>query len=291
MKRAAVWILLLILCVSFSARAELSQDPILDCALSMLEKGNIFIQRYNELTGAQIQAVFDGGLPYFFGGRASAYLFSKAPRYRMMKCQVSSSFFRKDEVYLYGLDCSGFTQYVYKTCGLPAHDTLENMLLKWDYQHDGNHLYDQHPGSEMPPFPELKDHLRVGDLFVCRHEGARYRHIMLYIGTLRDFGFTPNEAPELLEYLDYPLVIHCGLSPVYGQRMQQYIDDHPELYRGCHTTDGGVQVSILGVPPEEAPIHEHVQNTDYAYYLLNSGQCVLTVYDVFTLSSYCWFRM
>ena len=86
-------------------------------------------------------------------------------------------------------------------------------------------------------------------------------------------------------------MIHCGLSPVYGERIQQYMDARPEIYQGCNTTDGGVQVSILGVRSEDAPIHRHVQNTDYAYFLLDDGRTVLTVWDAFDVSSYCWFRM
>ena len=292
MKRVfAALVACLLLLSSVGAQAELRRDPLLDCALSMLERGNLFIERYNALTGAGIDAVFDEGLPYFFGGRSNEYLFSKAPRYRIMACWVGSSYFIKGQSYPYGLDCSGFTQMIYAKCGKPPHDTLENMLLKWDYQHDGNHLFNQKEGHRMPAFDLLKDTLRVGDLFVSRHAGAKYRHIMMYIGTLSDFGFTAADAPALAAYLDYPLVIHCGLSPVYGERIQAYMDARPEIYRGCLTTDGGVQVSILGVPPEEAPVHRHVQNTDYAYYILDDGRTVLTVYDVFSLSSYCWFRM
>ena len=295
MKRGfcAVLVLLFILFSPVSvARAEVRRHPMLDCALTMLEKNNLFLLRYNEITGADLEAVFDEGVPYFFGGIANDYMFSMAPRYRTFACWLSSDYFKKDQYYCYGLDCAGFTQMILSRCGMPRHDTLENMILNWwQYEQEGHHLFNQRPGHEMPVFDQLKDTLQVGDFFVARHTGAKYRHIMMYIGTPRDFGFTAENAPELAAYLDFPLVIHCGLSPVYGERIQQYMDARPEIYQGCNTTDGGVQVSILGVRPEDAPIHRHVQNTDYAYFLLDDGRTVLTVWDAFDVSSYCWFRM
>lgn len=292
MKRALLCILTsFFILISAGASAQVERHQMLDCALPMLEKGNLFLLRYNEITGAGLEAVFDEGMPYFFGGSANEYMFSAAPRYRTYACWVSSEYFIKDEYYCYGLDCGGFTQMILRECGMPPHDTLENMILNWEYQQDGHHLFNQRPGHEMPAFELLKDTLRVGDFFVARHTGAKYRHIMMYIGTLRNYGFTAENEPELAEYLDYPLVIHCGLSPVYGERIQAYMDARPEIYRGCITTDGGVQVSILGVRPEDAPIHRHVQRTDYAYFLLSDDRTVLTVWDVFNVSSYCWFRM
>ena len=42
---------------------------VLDAALSMLEEGNPFLTRYNEDTGAGIEARYPLGCPYFWGGR------------------------------------------------------------------------------------------------------------------------------------------------------------------------------------------------------------------------------
>ena len=93
-----------------------------------------------------------------------------------------------------------------------------------------NYLFTHREGQQMPPFEQMKDTLQVGDLFAMKHPYSTYRHIMMYIGTLRDFGFTPEETPELAPYLDYPLVAHCGTHPQYGERFQRFIDTHPEDY-------------------------------------------------------------
>ena len=82
-------------------------------------------------------------------------------------------------------------------------------------------------------------------------------------------------------------MIHCGLNPVYGERMQQYIDAHSDVYEICHTTDGGVAVSLLGLPGDAAPFHAHVQQTDYDFFVLNGT--VLTVYPVDTVIRTSWY--
>jgi hypothetical protein len=151
-------------------------------------------------------------------------------------------------------------------------------------------VYTHREGQQMPPFEELKDTLQIGDLFVFKKPETVYRHIMMYIGTLADYGFTAENEPELKDYLNYPLCAHCGNSPLYGDRFQRFIDDNPVEYGRCLTTDGGVQVSLIGIPPENVPYHVHVQQTDYDYFLLSDGTW-LTVRNVFGLSSYCWFRM
>jgi hypothetical protein len=119
---------------------------------------------------------------------------------------------------------------------------------------------------------------------------AAYRHVVMYIGTLRDYGFTAEEVPDLAAYLDYPLVIHCGTHPQYGERFQQLIDSHPEKYGNCLTTDGGVQVSIWGVPRDAAEYHETVQKNDFDYFKLPNGQ-VMTIYDLKNVSKWRWMRI
>ena len=85
------------------------------------------------------------------------------------------------------------------------------------------------------------------------------------------------------------MVIHCGESPVYGARFEKVIAENEKFSRAL-TTNGGVQVSILGVPPEAATHHEHVQITDYDYFLLGKQQQVMTIFALETVQSYCWFR-
>ena len=85
-------------------------------------------------------------------------------------------------------------------------------------------------------------------------------------------------------------MIHCCLSPFYGERFQKLIDAYPEKYGKCTTTDGGVAVSILGVPAEEAPEHGHVQNTDYSWFTMNDGGYQLTAVSLDDVKYYCWYR-
>lgn len=282
---------LLLLCLGnlCSAQAEVERSPFLDYALAALEKGNIFIERYNSLTGAEVEALFELGIPYLFGGTEMGGVFNKWPNYAKRKCWQTSNFFVEGQVYINGFDCSGFTRWVYHRCKLPEHDTLANLALNWG-EYGRNYVYSQRPGQELPPYEELSASLRVGDLFIMKHPGAAYRHVIMYIGTLRDYGFTAEEVPELAAYLDFPLVIHSSTHPQYGERFQQFIDSHPEEYGNCFTTDGGVQVSIIGVPMEKAPFHGHVQKTDFSWFELPDGS-IMTALDVFGLSSYCWYRM
>ena len=54
-------------------------------------------------------------------------------------------------------------------------------------------------------------------------------------------------------------------------------------YRGVLTTDGGVCVSILGVPTLAAHHHRSVQNTFFSYFLVDS-----TVVTIYSLSDTDW---
>ena len=301
MKRTAVFFLALSLLFScFSlASAEVEKNPLLDAAFSMLEKDNVFQRRYNEITGANVESLFELGVPYFFGRQVSnngklinvTELVASYPEYAIRQCLETTKFFRSGSLYIYGLDCSGYTRWIYNQCGLPMHPGLQDMVTKHDYRK--YHVYDggtnwTSKSIPMPAYNELKNTLQVGDLLVTKH---RARHIMMYIGTLADYGFTAEEAPDLAAYLDYPLVIHCGPSPFYGERFQKFIDEHPERYGKCKTTNGGVEVSIVGVPADAATYHEHVQIEDYDYFLIDEGNYMLTIRDIDQASSYCWYRM
>lgn len=52
------------LCI-LPAQAEVERSKLLDAAFSMLEEGNDFVRRYNEMTGAEVTATFCGWLPVF----------------------------------------------------------------------------------------------------------------------------------------------------------------------------------------------------------------------------------
>lgn len=277
-----------------SAPTEVKKDPLLDAALSMLEEGNIFLQRYNERTGSQVEARFPLGAPYFFGGKHSyreedgkQLLFAREPLYSKRVIWEQTRFYDKGKFYLYGFDCSGFTQWIYSEAGLPEHPPLDDMILRYDYD-EKYHIYSHRKGREMPSYDKLAATLEVGDLLVGKN---RARHVMMYIGTLRAFGFTAEEVPELAEYLDYALVIHCGPSLMYGERIQSFLDAHADdpYYDGVLVPDGGVAVSIIGVPFEDAPNHAHEGITDYAWFDLPDGY-KLTIWDLPACTSFCWFR-
>ena len=70
-KLTALLVLMLTMVLSIlPAQAEVERSKLLDAAFSMLEEGNDFVRRYNEMTGAEVTATFVDGCPYFFGGKA-----------------------------------------------------------------------------------------------------------------------------------------------------------------------------------------------------------------------------
>jgi len=269
------WFLLLLFLASmlgvFTVSAQVERQPELDAAFSMIEEGNQFLERYNQITGANIQARYQYGVPYFFGGKKADDLM------KIKKPIETTRYYSPKRAYVYGFDCTGYTQWINEQTGKPRHDSLSGMILKYS-KYTKNHL----PFKELP-FESLREHLQVGDFLVGKH---RARHIMMYIGTLKDYGFTAETAPEAKDYLNYPLVIHCGANPFYPQRYEQYI---AENNLKATTTNGGVCVSIIGVPSSEMP-HSVLSNKEtYFYFDLNGYQ--LTLYDVTTATSYVWFRM
>jgi len=295
LKRILALILAMLSLMSVPALAEVEKSPVLDAALSMLEEGNQFLARYNELTGSAIEARFELGAPYFFGGKhdyeinGEPLVFSREPLYAKRTVWEQTRFYDKGKYYLYGFDCSGFTQWVFSEVGWKEHPPLDQMILNYGKYQKKNHVYSHRKGKEMPDYAELAATLEVGDLLVGKN---RARHVMMFIGTLRDFGFTEAELPELAPYLDYALVIHCGPSLMYGERIQGFLDAHADdpYYQNVLVPDGGVAVSIIGVPFEDAPNHVHEGITDYAWFDMPDGY-KLTIWDLPACTSFCWFRI
>ena len=118
-KLTALLVLMLTMVLSIlPAQAEVERSKLLDAAFSMLEEGNDFVRRYNEMTGAEVTATFVDGCPYFFGGKADdettlTRLFSRAPLYSKREIWEQTRFYDKGSYYLYGLDCSGFVDWVF----------------------------------------------------------------------------------------------------------------------------------------------------------------------------------
>ncbi|MBE0601617.1 MAG: hypothetical protein IH607_07495, partial [Firmicutes bacterium] len=254
MKRTLIIILCTaLLCALYTASAQVQRHLELNAAFSMLEEGNPFLVRYNELTGAQVQARFPLGLPYMFGGKDEANLL--LPWHSL----ETTKNFIKGEKYLYGFDCSGFSNWINFQCGKPQHEGLEQLLYNRG-RYRKNHI-----NVVGVPTDSLYTELEVGD-YLITNSSASGRHILMFIGTLADFGYTAESAPELKDYLTYPLVVHCGLCPPYAERYQAYIDENG---LDCNTTDGGVAVAIVGVAQDDAPHKLYTQNYDHYYFDLD----------------------
>ncbi len=273
MRKRFILFLLPVLALSalFPALALVERHPELDAAFSMIEEGNLFLERYNQLTGANVQATYKYGLPYFFGGKNTDYLM------KIKRPIETTKYYRTNQTYVYGFDCSGFTNWINEQSGKPRHDTLQAMILQY-VKYKDNHL----PIKDVP-FDRLHEKLRVGDFLVGKHSA---RHIMMYIGTLEDYGFTAETAPEAKDFLTYPLVIHDGANPFYPERYERYIEENNLK---APTTNGGVCVSIIGVPASEMP--QSVESNRLTFHYFNLQDYQLTLYDVTTATSYVWFRM
>lgn len=284
------WIFLLI-GGAFSTLAEeaehqgVQRSKLLDAAFTLLEKDNIFLTRYNEITGADIEPVFEKGLPYFFGGKDARMAFRDVPEYATRNCWETTRFYRKDQKYLFGFDCSGFTNWLFAQNGWKEHASLSKLVNEWG-KYGKQHIFSHREGKQPPAYGELKPYLQVGDLLVTKH---RSRHVMMYIGTLSDYGYTAEQVPELADYLDYPLVVHCGPHPDAGERFQQVIDANLDKYGRCKTTDGCVNVSIIGVPLDAAPNSATVQVNDFYWFELENDY-KLTIWDYDNASTFIWYR-
>ena len=120
--------------------------------------------------------------------------------------------------------------------------------------------------------PEL---LKVGDLLAIRHASGGY-HIMMYIGTLRDFGFSQEEVgAKLRNKLDYPLMIHCSSNRDYTDR---YLIWNRANAPWANTTDGGVMVSVFGCSEDDCDgILQNLDKTSMPY--IDFKGYHLTVYN------------
>ena len=91
-RRMTAFLLMLLMLGGVNAQAEVERSELLDTAFSMLEKDNAFLLRYNELTGANVEARFEYGLPYFFGGKHDQEIdcvplvFTREPEYAKRVC-------------------------------------------------------------------------------------------------------------------------------------------------------------------------------------------------------------
>lgn len=270
-----------------AALAELAQSELLDTAFSMLEETNPFVARYEAATGAEVDTLFPLGVPYFFGGVSYSTLVYRYPNYYVERCNSNTIYYRDGQKYFYGFDCAGFVRWVMMQCrriniGTIA-ETISYESHMWNY-----HLYCTCAGgTPMPDWKDLPQTLEVGDILAGKH--GRSYHIMLYIGTLRDYGYTTEDFPELEGWLDNPLVIHSSAHPAFGERFDLLRESDPIRYGDCATTDGGVAISILGVPWDSAPNHSNYQMQNHAWFELEND-CLLTLINFDSYTRYCWYR-
>ena len=229
---------LLLLLLPSAVRADRSR--FLDAALSMLEEGNPFLLRYNEENHTNVEARFPLGCPYFWGGRRVSRILTPASPGQ------NSDYYRKDEQYLYGLDCVGYTRWIMEQRGFAEHDAVSNLLNRKKYKEYANYRAAKYTGEKRA------EYLQVGDLAALQHATGGF-HIAMYIGTLFDFGYTRKNLPaELVPYLYYPLVIHCVGSSDYYERYRIRLEEDGQT--DIRPPYGGVIVSILDVPESEAPM-------------------------------------
>ena len=214
------------------------QSRFLDAALSFLEDGNPFIRRYNELNNTDIRSRFPLGCPYFWGGRhIKAILQPASPG-------SSSDYYHTDRLYLYGLDCVGFTRWINEKTGYEAHPKISDLLNRSMYKECIIR------GAAYAAGEELSSLLRIGDLLAIQHTSGGF-HIAMYCGTLADYGYTDESVPaELVPYLHYPLLIHCSGSSDYYERYKGYLEAGGQTE--INPPYGGVIVSILDVPVSAA---------------------------------------
>ncbi len=291
----------------------IKQNPYLDIALACLEEGNPFLVRYNEITGAGIVPMLKTGMPYYFGGQDFSRLLTVGKLWETTRYGI------KGKKYVYGFDCVGFVRYIQTQMGDPLIPSLSTMILKRTDKAYKDYCLSEvmeltvpvstsynstqitvAPGKRIKKpkkYPEaeteheiftgVSEMLEPGDLLAANHGG---RHVMMYMGTMRQYGYTEETAGEMAGYLDYPLFINCVWNPDYVPRMEAYIAENG---LDALPNKGGVCVTVVGMRYKDAP-HitkdtERVKRPkDFYYYIVEDYH--LSVLDLSAASSYVWWR-
>ena len=226
--------------LTFTTSAKLSDSPwdkvsynmLYEASLSMLEAGNTFVDHYDETACSLMDVSLPNGVPYYYaGGSEDKFL-------RRFFPSTTTRYYQDSHMYLCGLDCVGMTHLVYEKCGLERHPSISDLL----FYGIGSSLLKNNDPMRWPAF------LKPGDLIAVKHGTF---HIMMYLGTLRQFGWKERDAGEAVNLLDAPLVIHCGGSPFYYERYQKYIEEMG--YKNTLPPDGGVTVSVIMETNQDAP--------------------------------------
>lgn len=215
---------------------RIEAQRFLNVALTMMDESNPVLLAYNENCGGSVSARFKYGCPYLFAGSNESSLLR--PRY----ASQDSHYYSTSKLYLGGFDCIGFARWVHNQVGmkkLPAISETRNAAKP-------NRI-----DMQDLPSAQWAQRMKVGDSINLAGQGGGY-HVMIYIGTLRDFGFTAEQVGEqLAPYLDNPLTIHCGMNNYHTAWYTQYLKD--ENLTSVTPPDGGVTISILGIPYDSVP--------------------------------------
>ena len=255
----------------------LEAKRFLEIAFSMLEAGNPVMAAFNQNAGGNAVARYQYGCPYLWAGmHESSLLKARHP-------SSNSNYYFTDKLYLGGFDCIGYARWVHNQAGmkkLPAISESRNQ-----------------PKSTLVnvknlPYDQWQSALKVGDCVNMNYKSGGY-HVMIYIGTLRDFGFDENELGPLAAYMEHPLVIHCGMNNFHTAWYSQYLQEN--RLTSVLPPDGGVTVSILGVPFEQAPYSDTMwkgtknKKTFYWFDLSGYNLTVINPTDA-AISWFCVYR-
>ena len=112
---------------------------------------------------------------------------------------------------------------------------------------------------------------------------------MMYIGTLRDYGYTEEQLPALAGALDYPLMIQSGSNPYCYFRFKNFLEETEDpFFKKAEPPDGGASVCILGPARDDAEMIIDYMDTASACFEVE-GSCV-TVFGFRNIRDYFFYR-
>ena len=286
MKRfIALCLALFLLLSGVSALGEepLDEIQVLSSAFACLEEGNPFLTRYNTVTWAEVVPRLPQGVPYVWGGMTASHVFAKEPDYCVLPISKGSPvWYEAGRKYINGFDCIGFIRYVYERARRIKLTTISGLFAEKDL-----FLWSSRTEDTLPLRMQWTE-LDPGDLLVMEHPG---RHIAMYVGTLRNYGYTEGELGEqLAAYIDYPLVIHSSVNAQVSNRFADLIRNGLPKYKAATDTDGGVCVSLITPHRDSAPYTVNQQKQDTSYFVLPDGTW-LTVLPYDEMTRFAWIRV
>ena len=248
----------------------LTDSELLDYALSALPANHWALKQYQRVAGSLTMARWpETGVPYYFGGHSEEKVL-----HRYFPLQ-ESKYYKSDRLYLCGFDCGSYLHWVEEEAGYLPQDELSEILKARG---------DAFPLSGLP-LTEWMQALQPGDLIIFDH--GTY-HVGMVLGTPRMFGLTAENAPEIAEWLDAPMMIHCGEDPFLYDRFKAYIEAQ-DFRMNTTPPDGGVTVSLLLPARTDAPhIRQAPWGKEYGYFTLMDQ--TMTVFPLNECRQMAWYR-